>query len=140
MKYDTSDALRKAEFLNRANYLAGKGKLVELTELRSSTRRTQGQADCWWAWCSLIANAIGNPDIKAVARDVKREVLGRKIVSNVFTGEQTDEDYSTQLMTETEMSELLTRTKEWAHKVHSLWLPSREDGLIYEDMITRFGH
>lgn len=139
MKYDTSDALTKAEFLNRANYLAGKGRLVELTELRSSTRRSREQSDCWWAWCSLIARSVGNPDIKAVARDVKRAVVGQKITADVFTGKSICEDYSTRLMTETEMSELLSKTKEWAHKTHNLWLPSREDGLIYEEMIARFG-
>ncbi len=139
MRYDTSDALTKAEFLNRAGYLAGKGRLVELTELRSSSRRSREQSDCWWAWCTLIARSIGNPDIGAVARDVKREVLGRKTVFNVFTGEPIDEDYSTRLMTEAEMSELLSRTKEWARKAHNWWLPSREDGLIYEDMVARLG-
>ncbi len=139
MKYDTSDALRKAEFLNRANYLAEKGKLVELTELRPSTRRSREQSDCWWAWCSLIARAIGNPDIVAVARDVKRAVIGQRITTDIFTGESIYEDYVTQLMTKAEMSELLSKTKEWAHKVYNLWLPSREDGLIYEEMITRFG-
>ncbi len=137
MKYDTSDALKRAEFLNRANYLARKGKFVELTELRPSTRRSREQSDCWWAWCALIARAIGNPNVEEVARDVKREVIGRKSAINVFTGEPTDEDYSTRLMTEGEMSDLLTKTKGWARKVYNLWLPSRDDGLIYEEMITR---
>ncbi len=139
MRYDTSDALKRVEFLNRANHLAEKGKIVDLTELRSSTRRSKEQSDCWWAWCTLIARTIGASNIEEVARDVKREVLGRKIVHNVFTGEQTDEDYSTRRMTEAEMSDLLSKTKEWAHRVHDWWLPSREDGLIYEEMITQLG-
>ncbi len=137
MKYDTSDALKRAEFLNRANYLVGKRKFVELTELRPSTRRSREQSDCWWAWCAIIARAIGNPNVEEVARDVKRAVIGRKTAINVFTGEPTDEDYSTKLMTEAEMSDLLTKTKEWARETYNLWLPSRDDGLIFEEMLAQ---
>ncbi len=137
MRYITSDPLQKTKFLARASYLAEKGKDVELTELRPSARRSLSQNACWHAWCSLMADIIGDTH-EAVARDVKREVLGRKKVRNVFTGEETYEDYQTHLMTDEEMSDFLSKVKQWAFSTYGWALPSRED-VGYEEMIRQYG-
>lgn len=138
MIYRTDDPLQKAKFLARASYLAGKGKSVELTELRPSARRTLSQSSCFWAWCSLIAEIIGEHDVESVARDVKRTLLGQKEVVNVFTGEITREDYRTHLMSDVEMSEFLTKMKQWAHTNYGWWLPSRDDP-GFEEMMMQYG-
>lgn len=138
MKYKLSDPLQKAKFLARASYLAEKGKGVDLRELRPIARRTINQNNIWWAWCSLMADIVGECSAAAVARDIKREILGQKRVVNVFTGEVTYEDYHTHEMTDEEMSSLLTKTKQWAFSTYGWVLPSRED-VGYEEMIEQYG-
>ena len=137
MVYRNSDPLQKAKFLARAQYLAEKGKDVDLTELRPLAKRSISQNNLWWAWCSLMAEIIGDTP-EAVARDVKREILGRKKVYNVFTGEEGYEDYQTHLMSDEEMSDLLTKTKRWAQSTYGWWLPSREDP-GFEEMMMQYG-
>lgn len=138
MVYKNADPLQRAKFLARASYLAEKGKDVDLTELRPSARRSNTQNACFWAWCSLIAETIGEHDVEAVARDVKRRVLGVKPVKNVFTGKDTFEDYQTHLFTDEEMSEFLTKIKEWAFSTYGWALPSRDDP-HFEEMIAQYG-
>lgn len=136
--YHTSDAAQKAKFLARASYLAGKGRDVDLTELRPAAKRTVSQNSLFWCWCSLMAEIIGDDSVEAVARDVKREILGQRRVVNVFTGEVTREDYHTHDMTEDEMSRFLTAVKRWAQQTYNWWLPSKEDP-GYEEMIAEYG-
>lgn len=136
--FHNSDPMQKAKFLARASYLAEKGSDVDLTELRRSARRTISQNNCFYAWCSLIADIIGEYSVESVARDVKREILGRKVVHNVFTGEETYEDYHTSEMSEEEMSKFLTSVKQWAHTTYNWWLPSREDP-GFEELMQEYG-
>lgn len=138
MKYKLSDPLLKAKFLARASYLAEKGKDVDLTELRPTAKRTTRQNACWHAWASLIAETIGEHDIEAVKRDVKRAVIGRKQVVNIFTDEITYEDYQTHLFSDEEMSSFLTKVKQWAFSTYGWALPSRED-VGFEEMINQYG-
>jgi len=138
MRYKTSEPLQKAKFLSRASYLAEKGSDVDLTELRPSARRTPDQNNVWWAWCSLMAETIGEHDVEAVARDVKRRILGLKKVKNVFTGKETFEDYQTHLLSIEEMSDFLTKVKEWAFSTYGWALPSRDDP-NFEEMIQTYG-
>ena len=137
MIYHNQDPLQKAKFLARASYLAEKGKDADLTELRSTAKRTIPQNNIWWSWCSLMAETIGDfPE--NVARDVKREILGKKKVHNVFTGEETEEDFHTHEMSDEEMSDFLTKVKQWAFSTYGWWLPSREDP-GFEDMMREYG-
>lgn len=137
MIYHNQDPLQKAKFLARASYLAEKGKDVELVELRPFAKRTNRQNNCWHAWCALMAETIGDfPE--NVARDVKREILGKKIVTNVFTGEETEEDYRTHEMSDEEMSDFLTKVKQWAFSTYGWWLPSREDP-GFEELMQEYG-
>ncbi len=137
MIYHTKDPLQKAKFLARASYLAEKGKDADLSELRSSAKRTPKQNSCWHAWCSLMAEIIGDfPE--NVARDVKREILGQLEVVNVFTGEVTKEDYHTSKMSDEEMSDFLTKVKQWAFSTYGWWLPSREDP-GFEELMQEHG-
>lgn len=138
MKYRTTDPLQKAKFLARASYLAEKGRGVELKELRPFAKRTISQNNCFWAWCSLIAEIIGEHSVEAVARDIKREILGQREVVNVFTGEVTREDYQTHLMSDEEMSGFLDKMKQWAFSTYGWSLPSREDE-AFEEMIEEYG-
>ena len=138
MKYNTSIPLQKTEFLSRAAYLAEKGKMVELTELRPLARRTQNQNNCFWSWCSLMAEIIGERDVESVARDVKRRILGVKKVKNVFTGKETFEDYHTHMMSDEEMSDFLTQVKQWAFSTYGWALPSKGD-IGYEEMMMQYG-
>lgn len=138
MRYKTSDPLLKAKFLARASYLAEKGSDVDLTELRPNARRSNSQNACFWAWCSLIAETIGEHDVESVARDVKRRILGVKRVKNVFTGKETFEDYQTHLFSEEEMSDFLTKVKEWAFSTYGWALPSRDDP-HFEEMMQLYG-
>ncbi len=138
MVYHNSDPLQKAKFLARTKYLAEKGRDVDLTELRPAARRSASQNACFHAWCALIADTIGEHDLDSVKRDVKRRILGVKKVRNVFTGKDTFEDYQTHLMTEEEMSDFLTKVKEWAQSTYGWWLPSREDP-GFEEMIRMYG-
>lgn len=137
MRYKNSDPLQKAKFLARAHFLADKGKDVDLTELRPAARRTQSQNAVFWAWCSLMAEIIGDTK-EAVARDIKREILGRKKIYNVFSGEESWEDYQTHLMTDEEMSKFLTKVKEWAFSTYGWALPSRDD-VGFEEMMELHG-
>ena len=137
MIYHNQDPLQKAKFLNRASYLAEKGSDAELTELRPFAKRTIKKNNIWWAWCSLMAETVGDfPE--SVARDVKREILGKKKVKNVFTGEESEEDYHTHTMSDEEMSDFLTKVKQWAFSTYGWWLPSREDP-GFEDMMREYG-
>lgn len=138
MKYRLSDPFQRAKFLARASYLADKGKGVELTELRPVAKRTIPQNRIWWAWCSLMSEIIGDASAQAVARDVKREILGQRKVTSVLTGEVTYEDYHTHEMTDEQMSDLLTKTKQWAFSTYGWVLPSREDA-GFEEMIEQYG-
>ncbi len=138
MVYHTKDPLQKAKFLARASYLAEKGKDVDLAELRSTAKRTISQNNLWWAWCSLMAETIGDNSVEAVARDVKREILGLKKVVNVFTGETTYEDYHTRDMSDEEMSKFLTAVKQWAQQTYNWWLPSREDP-GFDELMAQYG-
>ena len=138
MRYKNSDPLQKARFLARAHYLADNGKDADLTEPRPFARRTKRQNDCWWAWCALMAEIIGENSVDAVARDVKREILGKKKVYNVFTGEESEEDYQTHLMSDEEMSKFLTKVKQWAFSTYGWALPSRED-VGFEEMMEQYG-
>ncbi len=138
MIYHTNDPLQKSKFLSRANYLAEKGKDVDLRELRPFARRTNSQNACWHAWCSLIAEIIGDFSVEAVARDVKREILGQKKIVNVFTGEESYEDYHTSEMTEEEMGKFLSAVKLWAHQSHNWWLPARGDP-GFDQMMQEYG-
>ncbi len=138
MVYHTQDPLQKAKFLARASYLAEKGKDVDLAELRSTAKRTVSQNNLWWAWCSLMAETIGDNSVEAVARDVKREILGLKKVVNVFTGETTYEDYHTRDMSDEEMSKFLTAVKQWAQQTYNWWLPSREDP-GFDELMAQYG-
>lgn len=137
MVYKNADPLQRAKFLARANYLANKGKMVDLTELRPVAGRTVSQNNCWWAWCSLMAEIIGDTP-ESVARDVKREILGKRKVYNVFTGEESEEDYQTHLFSDEEMSSFLTKVKEWAFSTYGWALPSRDDP-HFEEMIAQYG-
>lgn len=137
MVYRNSDPLQKAKFLARAQYLADRGKDADLTELRPLAKRSLSQNNLWWAWCSLMAETVGDTP-EAVARDVKREILGQKKVYNVFSGEETLADFETHLMSEEEMSGFLTKVKEWAQSTYGWWLPSREDP-GFEEMIRLYG-
>lgn len=137
MIYHNQDPLQKAKFLARAKFLAEKGKDVDLTELRSAAKRTIPQNNIWWSWCSLMAEIVGDfPE--NVARDVKREILGMKVVVNVFTGEETEEDFHTHEMSDEEMSKFLTKVKQWAFSTYGWWLPSREDP-GFEEMMSEYG-
>ena len=137
MIYHNQDPLQKAKFLARASYLAEKGKDADLTELRPTAKRTIPQNNIWWSWCSLMAETIGDfPE--NVARDVKREILGKKKVFNVFSGEETEEDFHTHEMSDEEMSDFLTKVKQWAFSTYGWWLPSREDP-GFEDMMREYG-
>lgn len=137
MVYHNQDPLQKAKFLARAKFLAEKGKDVDLTELRSAAKRTIPQNNIWWSWCSLMAEIVGDfPE--NVARDVKREILGMKVVVNVFTGEETEEDFHTHEMSDEEMSKFLTKVKQWAFSTYGWWLPSREDP-GFEEMMSEYG-
>ena len=138
MVYHNQDPLQKAKFLNRASYLAEKGSDADLTELRPSAKRTNKQSNCFRAWCSLIAETIKEPDVRAVERDVKRTILGKKIVTNVLTGESEEDDYHTSDMSEEEMSNFLTAVKQWAWNAHKWWLPSREDP-GFDQMMQEYG-
>ena len=138
MVYKNADPLQKAKFLARASYLAEKGSDVDLTELRPNARRSNQQNRCWHAWAALIAETIGEPSVESVERDVKREILGRKKVLNVFTGEQEEEDYQTHLFTDEEMSDFLTRVKQWAFSTYGWALPSRDDP-HFEEMMQLYG-
>lgn len=138
MKYDLSNPLQRAKFLARTAFLADKGKKVELVELRPVARRTISQNACFWAWCSLIGETIGEHSVESVARDVKREILGRKKVVNVFTGEETYEDYQTHLFSDEEMSDFLTKMKQWAYSTYGWALPSRDD-IGFDEMINQYG-
>lgn len=136
MIYNNSDPSQRAKFLARASYLAGKGSDAELKEVRPSARRTDAQNRCWHAWCALIADIIGDSP-EAVARDVKREILGRRKVRNVFSGEETYEDYQTHLMSDEEMSSFLTKVKRWAFSTYGWALPSRGD-MGFEEMMQEY--
>lgn len=138
MRYRNSDPLQKAKFLSRASYLAEKGSDVELTELRPVARRSNPQNACWHSWASLIAEIVGEHDVEAVKRDIKRTVLGKKRVYNVFTGAEEYEDYQTHLFNEEEMSDFLTRVKQWAFSTYGWALPSRDDP-HFEEMIAQYG-
>lgn len=137
MVYHNSDPSQKAKFLARASYLAEKGKDVNLMELRPLSKRSLSQNSCWWAWCGIMADIVGDTP-EAVARDVKREILGQKKVYNIFTGEESYEDYQTHLMTDEEMSELLSKTKQWAFSNYGWALPSRDDA-GFEEMMSEYG-
>lgn len=138
MKYKLSDPLQKAKFLARASFLAEKEKDVDLTELRPTAKRSLSQNSCWHAWCALIAEIIGEHCVEAVERDVKRAVIGQQEVYDVFTGEVTHMDWHTHLMTEDQMSDLLTKTKQWAFATYGWALPSRED-VGFDEMINQYG-
>lgn len=137
MVYRNSDPLQKAKFLARARYLADKEKDADLTELRPLSKRSTSQNSCWWAWCSLMAEIVGSAP-EEVARDVKREILGQRKVFNVFTGEETFEDYQTHLMSDEDMSAFLTKVKQWAATTYGWALPSRDDP-HFEEMIRTYG-
>ena len=85
-----------------------------------------------------MAEIIGENSVDAVARDVKREILGKKKVYNVFTGEESEEDYQTHLMSDEEMSKFLTKVKQWAFSTYGWALPSRED-VGFEEMMEQYG-
>ena len=136
--FHNSDPMQKAKFLARASYLAEKGSDVDMTELRRSARRTTSQNALFWAWCALMADTIGDNSVEAVARDVKREILGRKKVYNVFTGEESYEDYHTSEMSEEEMSKFLTAVKLWAQQTYNWWLPSRDDP-GFDELMQEYG-
>ena len=138
MFYRNSDPLQRTKFLSRAHYLAEKGSDAELTELRPTEKRSVQQNNIWWAWCSLMADTIGEYSVESVARDVKREILGRQKVHNVFTGEESEEDYHTSEMSEEEMSKFLTAVKLWAHQTYNWWLPSREDP-GFDELMREYG-
>ena len=138
MVYHTSDPLQKTKFMARAAFLAEKGKDVDLTELRPSSRRSQSQSNCFWAWCSLMAEIIGEHSVEAVARDVKRTILGQRETVDVFTGEVTYEDYHTSQMSDEEMSGFLTKVKQWAHSTYGWWLPSRDDP-GFDELMMQYG-
>lgn len=133
MKYDTSDTLQKAKFLARASFIAERGKTADLTELRPSARRTAAQNRCWHSWCALIAEIVDAPQ-EDVERDVKRKILGQRKAYDVFTGEETTEDYQTRLMSDDEMSAFLTKVKQWALSTYGWALPSRDD-VFFDEMI-----
>lgn len=133
MKYDTSNPLQKAKFLARANFLADRGRTAELTELRPSAKRTAAQNRCWHSWCALIAEIVDAPQ-DAVERDIKRRILGQRKVYDVFTGEETSEDYQTRTMSDEEMSAFLTKVRQWASSTYHWALPSRED-ILFDEMI-----
>lgn len=135
--YHNSDPVQKAKFTARAKFLADKGSSVDLTELRPFSKRTVSQNNCFWAWCSLMAETIGDTP-ESVARDVKREILGQKKVVNVFTGEETYEDYHTSEMSDEEMSKFLTKVKEWAFSTYGWWLPSRDDP-GFDELMHQYG-
>lgn len=84
-----------------------------------------------------MAEIIGDTP-EAVARDVKRAVLGQKKTRNAFTGEEVYEDYQTHLMTSDEMSVFLTRVKRWAFSTYGWALPSRDD-IGFEEMMRQYG-
>lgn len=85
-----------------------------------------------------MADIIGDASAQAVARDVKREILGQRKVTSVLTSEVTYEDYHTHEMTDEQMSDLLTKTKQWAFSTYGWVLPSREDA-GFEEMIEQYG-
>ena len=84
-----------------------------------------------------MAEIVGDTP-EAVARDVKREILGQKKTRNAFTGEDVYEDYQTHQMTSEEMSDFLTRVKQWAFSTYGWALPSRDD-IGFEEMMMQYG-
>lgn len=135
MKYNLSNALHLCQFKTRCEALIKNGAMVELTEKK--VRRTLPQNALYHVWIKVFADAIGEPDLKAVETDVKRHLLGMKIKHNKLNGEYGNYDYHTSEMSREEMAAFMDKFKAFALNDYGCYLPyEKEDG--YYEMLAEY--
>ena len=135
MKFNLSNKYELAKFKVYAEKLIGKACIVELTEKQKN--RTIGQNDLFHKWISVFADHIGEPSFEACKRDVKRYLLGQKIVTNVFTKKDQYEDYKTSEMSIEQLAKFMSKFKIWAQTEFGCYLPYFGDP-GYEEMIEQY--
>ena len=134
MRFDLSKEIDVIRLHEKVEYhIRRQTKKLELTEKR--TERTINQNSLFHMWISVFAEDIGELNLDAVKRDVKRTLLGMREVRNRFTGEIQSDDYRTSEMDTKQLSEFMDKFKTWALSEFGCYLPYFGDA-GYEEMIN----
>jgi len=119
----------------RLDFLIAKKAKAEITEKKN--KRTLDQNALFHLWIKVFADNIGEHNLDSVKRDVKRTLLGQIEVTNRFTGEIQLIDYKTSVMDTTQMSDFMTKFKEWAFSDYGCYLPDEKDR-GYAEMLNNY--
>ena len=141
MRYDPKSPLDVQRATVRFNKLINGQRPFDMTEVRERNlteeqQRTLRQNSTVHLWFSVFADEIGCTHDEC-KRDVKRELLGRKPIINVITGETDWEDYHTSEMSVAELSSFMERFKIWAQTNYGCYLPYWGD-IGYEEMMREY--
>jgi len=127
-EFDTKRADMRYEKLKR------EGKVVEITEIKN--KRSDDQNALFHTWIAVFANFTGELDFNNCKKDVKRHLLGMKERYSQITGKIEYDDYETSKMTEPEMSDFMSKFKEFAG-AYGCYLPYWKDA-GYEEMMQQY--
>jgi len=135
MTYDLAISYDRQRARAYLDHLIGKGKKIELKEIRP--KRTIDQNSLFHKWIQVFAEHIGEPSFEDCKRDVKRALLGEKERINPLTNQTEKVDYKTSQMDTKELSEFMDKFKSWAQVEFGCYLPYIGD-VGYNDLITNY--
>lgn len=135
MRYNLGNTLQLHQFEARCEVLKKKKCSVVLTE--RITHRTVPQNALFHVWIKVFADSIGETDLERLKTDVKRHLLGRRMVTNRFSGIVEEDDYSTSQFNTKEMSEFMDKFKAFAMTDFGCYLPYEGDA-GYKEMLEQY--
>lgn len=133
MLYNCSQPLDKENFLARANLLASRGDVVELSTKRQRTYRQN-------AYLHVLLEYFGC-QYGETAEFVKREYFKILVNPHIFIREKQDRFRgnirilrSTADLSTEEMSICIDRFRNWASQEAGIYLPTAEEGMMIRQM------
>lgn len=135
MRYNLSNVLQLRQFEARCEALKSKRCIVDLTEKKTS--RTLSQNALFHVWIKVFADSIGETDLERLKNDVKRHLLGRRMVHNRFNDTDEPDDYHTSDMDTARMSAFMDKFKAFAMTDFGCYLPY-EGEAGYREMLNEY--
>jgi hypothetical protein len=136
MRYDFSKRLDVQSARAYLEKLISEG-CTSVTVTKKKKLHSIGQFGLFHIWVRIIAEYVGYLSPDECKRDIKRVLLGTRLVLNKFTGNEEQVDYETHLFSVEEMSGFMDKMKIWAQTELGVYLPYEgEDG--YYEMLERY--
>ena len=107
-------------------------------ELKEKRMRSLNQNSLFHLWIKVFADFIGEPNLDACKRDIKRELLGTKgTFYSKITRKDEIEDYHTSEMSDQELSSFMDKFKSYAATEWNCYLPYIGD-VGFNEMLSQY--